>query len=119
MRALADDWLPPMVHPDRHTDTALMGELTAMVERMNPQLHERQITALLNRPDARPQLAQVKCPTLLIVGRQDAWSPLSQHEAMLAELPDARLVVIEDAGHFAPIERPGPTTEALADWAAD
>jgi pimeloyl-ACP methyl ester carboxylesterase len=117
MAELAAQWLPPMVHPDRHDDAALMGALLAMVERMSPQLHERQIKALLGRPDAEPGLSAITCPTLLMVGRQDAWSPLAQHEAMLPNLKNARLVVIEDAGHFAPIERPDAVAAALADWA--
>lgn len=113
MTALAARWLPPMVHAGRHGDRALMDGLTAMVERMTPDLYERQIRALLGRPDAEPLLPSIACPTLLVVGRQDAWSPLAQHEAMLALLADARLVVIEDAGHFAPVERPAQVADAL------
>jgi pimeloyl-ACP methyl ester carboxylesterase len=116
MEALAEQWLPPMVHPDRHEDRALMETLTAMVMRMTPELHERQITALLNRPEAAAVLEKVTCPTLFLVGRQDAWSPVSQHEDMLRILPHAHLVVIEDAGHFAPVERPEDVTEALVQW---
>jgi pimeloyl-ACP methyl ester carboxylesterase len=117
MRALADDWLPAMVHPDRHADAALMGTLTAMIERNTPEVHERQIQALMSRPDARPLLPQIRCPTLLLVGRQDQWSPIAQHEEMLGLLPNARLVVIEHAAHFAPVERPAEVTAALESWA--
>lgn len=113
MAALAERWLQPMVHEDRHGDRDLMGALTDMVERMTPELHERQIRALLNRPDARPTLAAVTCPLLIAVGRQDQWSPLAQHEEMKVLVPHAELVVIEDAGHFAPIERPEATIAAL------
>ena len=116
MRALAARWLPPMVHPDRHADTVLMDELTAMVMRMDAALHERQIRALLNRPDAEQQLSSIDVPTALIVGRQDAWSPLSQHEAMKLAIPHAHLFVIEDAGHFAPVEQPGAVAKALDAW---
>lgn len=116
MRALADRWLPPMVHPDRVGDAGLMGPLTDMVERMDPALHERQIRALLDRPDAEPGLSAVAVPTALIVGRQDAWSPLAQHEAMLVKIAHAQLYVIEDAGHFAPVERPDQVAAALDAW---
>ncbi len=113
MQALCDRWLPGMVHPDRLGDAALMDALTAMVLRQTPDIHARQITALVNRPDAATYLPQITCPVLLMVGRQDAWSPVAQHADMLALLPDARLVVIEDAGHFAPVERPAATAAAL------
>jgi len=117
MRALAEDWLSAMVHPDRIADTKLMGLLSAMVERHTPEIHERQIQALMSRPDARPLLADITCPTLVLVGRQDPWAPLAQHEEMVALLPNARLVVIEDAGHFAPVERPAEVVAALERWA--
>lgn len=116
MQALADQWLPPMVHPDRHEDKALMGALNAMVLRMDPELHARQIKALLNRPDAMEGLKAIDCPVSLIVGRQDAWSPVAQHEGMLAHLKNARLEIVEDAGHFAPIEQPKAFVTAIENW---
>ncbi len=113
MQALSDRWLPGMVHPDRHQDAALMNALNAMVLRQTVDIHARQINALINRPDAAAYLASITCPVLLMVGRQDAWSPLSQHQDMLNLLPHARLVVIENAGHFAPVERPEATAAEL------
>ncbi|HPE59251.1 MAG TPA: alpha/beta fold hydrolase [Thiolinea sp.] len=117
MEALAERWLPPMVYAPYHQDAALMGRLRAMVLRMNPDLHERQITALIGRPDARPLLEQIACPTLVLVGRHDAWSPLAQHEYMQAHIRGSRLVVIEGAGHFAPLEQPQAVADALEAWA--
>ncbi|WP_321397044.1 alpha/beta hydrolase [Emcibacter sp.] len=116
MKALAEKWLPPMVHEDRHRDQKLMNTLTAMVLRADPDQHKRQIQALLDRPDAANFFPSIKCPVLLVVGRQDQWSPLAQHEEMLAGLENAKLAVIEDAGHFAPIERPEDVTKALENW---
>ena len=49
----------------------------------------------------------------MIVGREDRWSPVSQHEEMARLLPDARLVVVPDAGHFAPLEAPDAVADAL------
>ena len=119
MRALADRWLPPMVWQGNQTDTALMDGLRAMVLRMTPELHARQIRALVNRPDAAATLGQVACPVLLMVGRHDQWSPVAQHEDMLALLPGARLEIIEDACHFAPVERPGAVADILVPFLRD
>ncbi len=116
MAALAARWLPPMVHPDRVADETLMAPLRAMVLRMTPDIHERQIKALLDRPDAEAVLPTIRCPVLVGVGRQDAWSPLAQHEAIVAAVPHARLVVFENSGHMAPIEAPEAVTAALRDW---
>lgn len=116
MRALAAEWLPPMLHADRETDPALLGPLTAMVERASPEQHERQVRALLDRPDARPLLATIRCPTLVIVGRQDRWSTLAQHRELATAIPGAELAIIEDAGHFVSVEQPAAVTAALARW---
>ncbi len=116
MAALAERWLPPMVHEARVSDTALMEPLREMVLRATPEQHHRQIRALLDRPDARPLLPTITCPTLVMVGRQDRWSPLAQHEEIAAAIPGARLVVIEDSGHMSPVEQPDQVTGALVAW---
>lgn len=116
MKALAAKWLPPMLHPARETDPALIAPLTEIVLGMTPAIHERQIRALMGRPDARPMLPRIACPTLVMVGRQDRWATLEQHEALAAAIPGSRLAVIEDAGHFACFERPEAVNAALLDF---
>ena len=69
---------------------------------------------LVGRPDASTYLSKITCRTLLAVGRYDSWSPVSQHEEMLALLPDAKLQVIEDAGHFTLVEQPSKVAHLLA-----
>lgn len=113
MAALAERWLPGMVNKTNQMNEALMSTLTNMVLRKTPDLHARQIKALVGRPDAASYLSQIECPVLLIVGRQDQWSPVSQHEDMQDLLPNARLEIIEDAGHFAPVERPKKVTDLI------
>jgi len=116
MAALARHWLPPMLAPRRARDSALMARLTAMVERATPRLFQRQIGALLTRPNAHRGLPAIPCPTAVIVGRLDAWSPLAQHEEMAALIPDAWLSVVEDCGHMSPVEQPDAVAEALVAW---
>ena len=67
MGALADKWLPPMVHQARAGDEAFMARLKAMVMRYTPEQHRGQIRALLDRPDPRPLLSTISCPTLVMV----------------------------------------------------
>ena len=116
MAALAAAWLPGMMNAEAAPDSALMADLTAMVCRMTPDLHERQLRALLSRPDAAATLAY-RGPMLLIVGRQDQWSPIAQHQDIARLCPQARLEIVENAGHFAPVEQPATVASMLADWA--
>jgi pimeloyl-ACP methyl ester carboxylesterase len=113
MEALAARWLPPMLHPDH---SALLDPLTEMVKRSTPDTFANQQRALLNRPDAREVLPGIRCPTLVLCGRQDAWSPVSQHEEIAASIPGAKLVVVEESGHMAPVEQPAAVTSALRQW---
>ncbi len=116
MEALAEAWLPPMVHPDRRDDATIMTPLTSMVMRATPEVHARQIRALLGRPDATSLLATITVPTLVIVGRQDEWSPVAQHEAITAAVAGARLEVVENSGHMLTVEQPDAVTRLLRDW---
>jgi len=116
MEALAARWIPPMLAPRRAGDAALMAEISAMVCRATPLIFERQIRALLTRPSALAVLPRIACPVAAIVGRQDGWSPVSQHEEIVAALPGARLTVIEDCGHMAPLEQPDAVGDILTAW---
>ena len=118
MRAMAAEWTPPMVHPERRGDAALVGAILDMFERRTPAEFEAQIQALLARPDATPVLHALTCPTLVLCGRDDGWSPPAQHEAMARLVESARLVVIDRCGHMAPMERPREVGKALRDWLA-
>ena len=75
MRAMARQWLPPMIHPARLADAALVNGIVNMFARKTPQIFERQIRALLARPDAAGVLEQIRCPALLLTGQEDLWSP--------------------------------------------
>lgn len=117
MGAMARQWTPPMVHPARHADAALMNEIFAMVESYSVASFRKQVKALLNRPDALPFLAHAPQGTLVLCGREDIWSPPSQHEVICNALPDRPPVtIIDNAGHMAPMERPEAVSVALRQW---
>lgn len=116
MAGMAEVWLPPMMRPDADPD--LVAELTAMVCRATPEIHERQLRALLSRPEAAASLTY-KGPMLLVTGRQDEWSPIAQHQDIARLCPQARLEVVENAGHFAPVEQAATVAALLGTWARD
>ena len=116
MKKLVAQWLPPMLNPETTPDPQLYADLTYMVLRADADIHERQIRALIARPDASQYLNQINCPTLLLVGRQDGWSPVAQHREIADEIENSQLVIIEDAGHFAPVEQETAVVEAITNW---
>lgn len=62
--------------------------------------------ARLLRDDARPLLRALRLPVLLLWGANDPLVPLSYGRQMLEEIPNARLRVIENAGHIPMWENP-------------
>lgn len=115
-RAVTNRLLPLYLHASRLAEEALTEAIHAMAERLGPAVFARQQAAIMSRPDSRPLLPSVVCPTLVLCGRQDAVTPLAESQAMAAAIPGAKLVVLEDCGHFAPMEQPDQVTQALGAW---
>ena len=87
-----------------------------MALEIGPEVHEQQIKALVNRPNATEYLPQVSCPVLLLTGTEDVWSPEKQHREIQEMVADAELHVVENAGHFLPVEQPDLTAELITNW---
>lgn len=56
--------------------------------------------------DASADLASIDVPVQLIFGEHDRLTPPSNGEEMVALIPDARLAVLDGAGHLSNIEQP-------------
>lgn len=115
MGELARRWLPGMVRAAAH-GSAAYAQMQAMVQRRTPGQFAAQVQALLDRHDASDVLARVACPTLILCGEQDQWSPPDRHAAMARLIPGARLVLVPECGHMSTLEQPAAVTAALADW---
>ena len=115
-KGVTERLLPLFIHEDRLNDRPLVDAIQAMSKRVGRDAFGQQQHALLTRVDARPLLGRIEVPTLVLCGRQDKLTPLAHHEAMAKEIPNAELVVIEDCGHLAPMERPEETTIAMRAW---
>lgn len=74
------------------------------------------LEAMMRRPDSTSLLSDINVPALIVVGRDDQLTPPAESEKMAAAIPEARLVVIDDAAHAANLERPDAVNQALLDW---
>src|SRR5262249_61364334 len=84
----------------------------SMARQAGPDMFLRQNTALFSRPDRRPDLVRIACPTLVVWGREDRLAA-PQHGADMAGLiPDARLAVLDRCG----ICRPWSSRTSRALW---
>ncbi len=108
--------LPLLLHPSRVKEQALVQVIREMAERTGVEAYVRQQTAIIGRPDFRPDLAKITCPTLVLCGRQDQLTPLSDSELIAATIPGAKLVVVEECGHMSTLERPEVVNEVMREW---
>ena len=79
---------------------------------------DAQIAALLGRSEQESLLPQISCPTLVMTGELDSWSPPARHEKIAAAIPDSTLVIVPGAGHMLPLEAPEAVNSAIAAWRA-
>ena len=113
-----EDLIPLLFHPDAVAEGTLGATFRDMGRAVGPDAFGRQMTAIMGRPDSRPDLPAITVPTLVLCGRQDALSPPDWHREMADAIDGAELVVLEGCGHMAPMEKPQETTAALRRWLA-
>jgi pimeloyl-ACP methyl ester carboxylesterase len=114
--AVVGEHLPNFIHPDRHSDKTLWETIRASAANVGVEAYARQQKAIIERRDQRPNLGRIKCPTLVLCGRQDALTPLALHEEIAAGIPGSTLEVIEHCGHLATLERPDAVNAAMRNW---
>lgn len=115
-RGVTKRLLPLLIHPDRLNDAPLVAEVTGMAERVGKAAFLRQQAAIMARSDGRADLKRIRCPALVLCGRQDRLTPPELHAEMADAIPGAALVAIEDCGHLSPLERPQAVSAVLRYW---
>jgi pimeloyl-ACP methyl ester carboxylesterase len=112
--AIAALQFPAFVHPSRAKDRFLRRYMRAMADDNDAQVFVRQQTAMIGRPDSRASLADIRCPTVVVVGDADAATPPERAQEIAAGIAGARLVTIKQCGHMTPIEKPLAVADILA-----
>jgi pimeloyl-ACP methyl ester carboxylesterase len=106
--------LPKLFAPATY---ARRPEAVARMERVMRGLGPDGVAAALlgmaERPDATAFLSRIVCPALVLVGEHDTITPAADSEAIATAIPGARLTVIPEAGHMAPVENPEAVNAAI------
>lgn len=113
---IAELLFPRFVAAARQADRALKDIVGTMAGDTGAEAFVRQQTAILNRVDSQPRLAAIRCPTLVLVGEQDALTPPDRAAEIAAAVPDARQVIVPDCGHLSALEQPEAVTRALVSF---
>jgi pimeloyl-ACP methyl ester carboxylesterase len=105
--AVADAMMPKMLATATQRDRPALAQFVRnVIEGTDAAAIADAIRCLMTRPDSTALLPTVGVPVQLVVGREDALTPVALHESMQTLLPDAALTVIEEAGHLSNLEQP-------------
>ncbi len=118
VRKVQDMLLPRLIHPSRLGESALVDTTLDMAEDTGFDAFVRQQEAIIARPDSRPSLGLIRCPTLVLVGEQDLQTPPDVAREIADATPGASLVIVPECGHLSTLERPETVNDALAAWLA-
>ena len=114
--ALVAELLPKWILPSRLQDADVGHVVRDMSLKAGPEIFSRQQRAIMSRADARPSLSAIRCPAVVVCGRDDALIPMEVHEELARGIAGATLEIIEACGHIAPLERPAAVSDALRGW---
>jgi pimeloyl-ACP methyl ester carboxylesterase len=113
---IVDALFPLFVQRDRHGDEELKRIVQLMAQETGADAFIRQQKAIMARPDARPFLASIACPTLVLVGDGDVLTPAALSQEIAAGIAGANLLVVPECGHLSTLERPDAVNTALSNW---
>jgi pimeloyl-ACP methyl ester carboxylesterase len=115
--AVADIMLPKLLSSVAlQTRPELVRQVRERIERTRVSGIVGALMAMAGRLDSVPLLAQIACPTLIIVGELDGPTPPAEGKLMAERIPGARLEIIPRAGHLSNLEQPEAFNRALLDF---
>ena len=104
---------PLLVDPSHRDDAELAAFWSLTAHEVGAEAFCTQLKAVIDRPDSRPVLSTINCPTAVIHGAGDQLITLDHGRGTAASVPFATLTVVEAAGHLAAQEQPAAVGKAL------
>jgi 3-oxoadipate enol-lactonase len=117
-KAIADAMLPKVIsestfknHPE------IVDDVRRIIESQSPLTLQNALATMRDREDQTRNLASIAARSIVIVGEDDAVTPLASAQTMAKNLSNAKLSIIPNAGHFSPIEQPEEINRVLGQFA--
>lgn len=108
---LSLDWLSPSA-----PRTEIGHLISDMAHSQGAEAYVRQARAMQRRRDQQATLRKIDQSTLVICGEDDSHLPVKRHEFLAEMIPDARLEIVEGAGHLPTLEQPERMIDLLTHW---
>ena len=129
--AMVDQLLASDTVPQALAETAsqiLFGETTRderpeLVDRWlqrwlsyNPEAIANEVGSWMHREPLMDRVDEIDVPALVVHGDEDTSIPVEKGRETAEALPDARIEVVEEAGHSSNLEQPDTVNEALQEF---
>jgi len=109
VEATLQRWL---TEPFRKTHPEVVARVSAMI-RATPVTGYAGCCAAIPRINLTERLKEIRCPALVIVGEQDAGTPVELAREIHAALPGSELAIIPSASHLSNLEQPAAFNRAM------
>lgn len=117
MAGIADAMLPKLLTPETVSKRPeIVKRIRDMMLKTKPEGAAAALLGMAERDDQTPLLAKVTAPTLIMVGVEDAITPVADSQKMHAAITNSRFVALENAGHVSNLERTEEFNKALLDF---
>ena len=114
MAGIADAMLPKLLTPETVSKRPeIVKRVRDMMLKTKPEGAAAALRGMAERDDQMELLAKITQPALIIVGAEDAITPVMDSEKMHHAIAGSRLVVVENAGHVSNLERTEQFNDAL------
>ncbi|MCI0417702.1 MAG: alpha/beta hydrolase [Acidobacteria bacterium] len=98
------------------TKPAVVETVRSLIQSNSPEAIAQACYGLASRRDSTSFLADIKLPTLLVAGAEDALIASAQAEMMHRQVRQSRLVVVEQCGHLINLEQPQVLDQAVSSF---
>lgn len=110
---LSETFLPNYLFKADNAHEKLIIE---MAKSLGADCFVAQVMAIEDRPDSLSVLQQLKSDILIIGGKQDKICPAEHQQMMHENLPGSHIQLLEQCGHFAPLEQGEKVSNLLTNW---
>jgi 3-oxoadipate enol-lactonase len=100
----------------RDADPTIESTVRRLIKQQSPDGIRAAIQRMMDRPDATAVLEALRVPAVVVVGEEDALTPVEESRKMAAVIPGARLEILPGAGHLSNLEQPARFNTVLAQF---
>lgn len=112
--AVVEEMLPKLLAPvTYHANPALVERIRKIMDSAPVGCIVGDLMAIAERPDSVELLKRIACPTLVLVGEQDALTTPAENKLIAESIPGARFQIIPGAGHMSNLDQPEAFNRAV------